>query len=129
MKKIILLFALLLIYAGEINAKNIIKDDSIRVSKIYSTEEYSAFTDLIRFNDAFYCSFRVGSDHAGGEDGKVRIIKSTDGNQWQNVALLEKKGIDLRDPKLSITPTDQLMIIMGGSIYENGELLDRTPQV
>jgi hypothetical protein len=99
------------------------------VEKIYHTDEYSAFTDLIRFNNFFYCSFRVGSDHAGGEDGKVRIIRSGDGENWENVALLEKRGIDLRDPKLSVTPGKKLMIIMGGSVYENRKLLGRKPHV
>jgi hypothetical protein len=105
------------------------QDTPYSVSKIYDTDEYSAFTDLVRFNGVFYCSFRVGSDHAGGEDGKVRIIRSKDGDNWENVALLEKSGIDLRDPKLSVTPDNKLMVIMGGSVYENRKLMDRIPQV
>ncbi|NLO02510.1 MAG: hypothetical protein GX126_09380 [Bacteroidales bacterium] len=99
------------------------------VEKIYDTDEYSAFTDLIRFNNSFYCSFRVGSDHAGGKNGKVRIIRSVDGQTWENVVLLEKEGIDLRDPKLSVTPDNKLMVIMGGSVYENRKLLARKPHV
>ncbi len=99
------------------------------VRKIYDTDEYSAFTDLIRFDEYFYCSFRVGSDHAGGKDGKVRIIRSVDGKNWENAALLEKEGIDLRDPKLSVTPDKRIMVIMGGSIYENRELRGRKPHV
>jgi hypothetical protein len=45
------------------------------------------------------------------------------------VALLKKEGVDLRDPKLSVTPKGQLMIIIGGSVYENGKLLGRNPHV
>lgn len=99
------------------------------VSTIYETEEYSAFPDIVRFNKAFYVSFRVGSDHVGGKDGKVRIIRSEDGVQWENVALLEKEGIDLRDPKLSITPDGKLMVILGGSVYKDRKLLGRYPHV
>jgi hypothetical protein len=99
------------------------------VAKIYDTKEYSAFTDLIRFGDAFYCSFRVGNNHAGGEDGKVRIIRSQNGDHWETVALLDKPGLDLRDPKLSITPDGRIMVIIGGSVYDGKTRLDMRPQV
>lgn len=99
------------------------------VTKIWDQAEHSAFTDLIRFNNAFYCSFREGSGHIPGTDGTVRIIKSKDGKNWESVAHLTKKGVDLRDPKLSITPDGKLMVIIGGSIYENSKLLGRNPHV
>lgn len=97
--------------------------------KIWDQAEHSAFTDLIRFNDHFYCSFREGSGHIPGTDGTVRILKSADGKKWESVALLKKEGVDLRDPKLSITPKGKLMVIIGGSIYEKGKLLGRNPHV
>ena len=96
---------------------------------IYGTDEYSAFTDLIHFKGAFYCSFRVGTGHVGGEDGKVRILRSSDGQNWKSIALLEKEGVDLRDPKLSVTPDGRIMVIIGGSIYDGKTLLDRIPHV
>ncbi len=102
------------------------------VTKIWDKAEHNAFTDLIRFNNAFYCTFREASGHVvneGQKNGRVRVIKSTDGKKWTSVALLEKKGIDLRDPKLSITPKGRLMVIMGGSVYRNGEMMERIPQV
>src|SRR5690606_6273887 len=96
---------------------------------IHGGEEYSAFTDLIRFNGHFYCSFRIGTGHVGGEDGKIRILRSKDGQKWKTVALMEKEGIDLRDPKLSVTPDGRIMVIIGGSVYDGKELLDRIPHV
>ncbi|SRR5690554_2113716 len=97
---------------------------------IYSdADEYSAFTDLIRFNGYFYCSFRIGNAHVGGQDGKIRILRSKDGKKWKSVALLEQEGIDLRDPKLSIDPQGRIMVIIGGSIYDGNTLLDRIPHV
>jgi len=96
---------------------------------IWNQAEHNAFTDLIRFNDHFYCSFREGSGHIPGTDGTVRILKSADGKQWESVALLKKEGVDLRDPKLSITPKGKLMVIIGGSIYEKGKLMGRNPHV
>ena len=105
--------------------------DSIKVSKIWDQAEHSAFTDLIRFNDAFYCSFREGASHVGGENsGKVRIITSKHGDTWESVALLDSEGIDLRDPKLSVTPTKQIMVIMAGAVFdEHGVIQELSPMV
>ncbi|HLQ45087.1 MAG TPA: sialidase family protein, partial [Planctomycetaceae bacterium] len=48
---------------------------------------------------------------------------------WESAALLAEKGIDLRDPKLSITPDDRVMMTAGGSVYEGTKLLGRQPRV
>lgn len=101
----------------------------VTVTKIWDKAPHSAFTDLIRFKGQFYCSFREGSDHVPGTDGVVRILCSKNGKEWTDLARLEEKGIDLRDPKLSISPSGQLMVTIGGSIYENGKLKGRVPYV
>ncbi|MEZ5199639.1 MAG: hypothetical protein R2764_25640 [Bacteroidales bacterium] len=103
--------------------------NDIKVKKIWDTAAHNAFTDLIKFNGNYYCSFREGSGHVPGTDGLVRILKSSDGENWNSVALLEKKGIDLRDPKLSVTPDGRIMVIIGGSVYKDGKILGREPQV
>ncbi len=103
--------------------------DKIKVKKIWEKANHNAFTDLIKFKDNYYCSFREGSGHVPGTDGTVRILKSSDAKNWESVAHLEKAGIDLRDPKLSITPDGRIMVIIGGSIYKEGKLLGREPQV
>jgi hypothetical protein len=97
--------------------------------KIWDQAQHSAFTDLIRFKGNFYCSFREGSGHIPGTDGLVRILRSADGLKWESAALLHKDGVDLRDPKLSVTPDGRLMIIIGGSIYKDGKMLGRNPHV
>ena len=102
------------------------------VKKIWATAPHSAFTSLVRFNNAFYVTFREADKHVGGIDGKIRVIRSADGNQWESVALLEKSTIDLRDPQISITPDKRLMLSIGGSIYDPQErmkLLGMNPQV
>ena len=96
-----------------------IGQDEITTRRIWSNEYHNAFTSLIQFNDYFYCSFRQGSHHVGGINGVVRIIRSEDGIKWKTVAILERKGYDLRDPKLSITPNGRIMVLMGGSVYKD----------
>ncbi len=100
----------------------------VSVKKIWDAGKHNAFTDLIRWHDKWYCTFREADAHVGG-DGKLRILVSSDGETWESAALLEEKGIDLRDPKLEITPDDRLMIVAGGSVYEGKTLTGRQPRV
>ena len=52
--------------------------------KIWPGESHSAFTDLERFQDKWYCAFRIGKGHAGkGDYGKIRVIVSDDGQSWR----------------------------------------------
>ena len=101
----------------------------IEVNKIWDQGKHNAFTDLIRWRNQWYCTFREADAHVGG-DGKLRVLESADGKSWKSAALLTETGIDLRDPKLSITPDDRLMIVAGGSVYNDKKiLLGRQPRV
>ena len=103
------------------------------VTKIWDSAPHSAFTDLIEFKGRFYCAFREGTGHIpekdGSGDGEIRVLVSNDGVSWKSLALLTKKGYDLRDAKLSVTPDGRLMLLMGGSIYDKAALKGRIPQV
>src|SRR5512144_916906 len=72
----------------------------ISVAKIWDAGKHNAFTDLIRWHDKWYCTFREADAHVGG-DGALRVLVSADGDKWESAALVTEKGIDLRDPKLS----------------------------
>jgi hypothetical protein len=102
--------------------------DLVSVVKIWDQGKHNAFTDLIRWHDTWYCTFREADAHVGG-DGQLRVLESANGDKWQSAALIGEKGIDLRDPKLSITPDDRLMIVAGGSVYEGTTLKGRQPRV
>lgn len=97
--------------------------EDIRVRRIYSDENYNAFTSLLKFKGKFYCAFRAGEAHVYGKDGITKILSSRDGISWKEVASLSLPGYDLRDPKLSLTPDGKLMVLMGGSIYEGKKCL------
>lgn len=96
---------------------------------IWDTAMHSAFTDLVRFEGGWLCTFREGERHVHGADGRVRVLASADGRTWESVALLAEEGVDLRDPKLSVTPDGRAMLVMGGSVYEENELTRRRPRV
>ena len=88
----------------------------VSVTRIWDQAPHNAFTDLVRYQDVWFCTFREGDGHVGG-DGKIRVLTSSDGEAWESAALLAEEGIDLRDPKLSITVDNQLMLVAGGSVY------------
>lgn len=83
------------------------------VQKIWSGAPHCAFTDLIRFRHQWFCAFRESDSHVKGLDGKIRVLRSPDGDHWQSVALLAEDRLDLRDPQLSITPDGRLMLLFG----------------
>ncbi len=100
----------------------------LSLARIWDAAPHNAFTDLIRFQEKWYCSFRESEGHVGG-DGKTRILVSADGETWRSATLLEEAGIDLRDPKLCVTPDGRLMCVMGGSVYRGKDFLGRQPRV
>jgi hypothetical protein len=101
----------------------------VSLEKIWDRAPHNAFTDLIRFEGQWLCVFREGEGHAGGADGKIRVISSPDGRAWQSAALVAEEGVDLRDPKVSIMPDGGLMLVAGGSIFEDDRYLTRAPRV
>lgn len=106
----------------------IIHSNGFSVSKIWEAAPHNAFTDLCRFQDRWYCVFREAKTHAGTV-GKIRILVSSDAVVWEDGALIAERGVDLRDPKLSITPDNRLMLLMGGSRIKNGLYLNRQNRV
>lgn len=102
------------------------------VSKIWNLGNHNAFTDLIEYEGKYFCVFREAGAHVpqkSDEDGKIRILVSTDGVAWKSAALIAKDGYDFRDPKLSITPDGRLMVLYGGAVYQNGQKLNHIDHV
>ena len=96
---------------------------------MWDAAPHQAFTDLCIDDDQFVLTFREGDGHAYGKDGVVRVLRSPDGSSWETMDVLELAGVDLRDPKLSVTPDGRVMVVMGGSTYEGRTLTGRLPRV
>jgi hypothetical protein len=84
----------------------------LNVQRIWDQAPHNAFTDLVRWNDAFYCAFREGRGHVS-TDGRIRILESKNTDTWVSAALISLEGFDLRDAHLSVTPDDRLMLLGG----------------
>jgi hypothetical protein len=92
------------------------KPEIVSVEKIWDRAPHNAFTDLIRYQDQWWCTFREAAEHGEKSFGTLRVLVSPDGGQWAAAAVLAETGTDLRDPKLSQMPDGRLMIVAGGSI-------------
>lgn len=84
----------------------------VSVVKIGDGAKHSAFTDLVRFNDQWFCAYREGDGHVS-KHGKLRVLRSADGEKWESAALLEHAEYDLRDAAISVMPDGRLMILGG----------------
>lgn len=120
---------ILAVFAGTASTSGAADPEIMSVVKIWDQGAHNAFTDLIRWRGKWFCTFREAEDHVGG-DGQIRVLESSDGDKWASVSLISEQGIDLRDPKLSVTPDDRLMIVAGGSVYGGTRTLKgRRPRV
>ncbi len=83
----------------------------VSVQRIWGQAPHSAFTDLVRFRDSWFCTFREGESHVS-YDGSIRVISSSDGETWSSAAHISgRPEQDLRDPKLVVAPDGRLMVL------------------
>ena len=89
----------------------------VEVRKIWDQAPHSAFTDLVRFHNKWFCVFREGQRHVS-PDGALRVITSTNGQQWESSALIKSENSDLRDAKITVTPGGVLMLNGAGALHD-----------
>ncbi len=90
---------------------------TISSTKIWDRAFHNAFVDMIDFKGELLCTFREGDGHVTGRKGKIRVLRSVDGQEWKPIGLLSQKGIDLRNAKFSIRPDSLLMLTGLGTDY------------
>jgi hypothetical protein len=83
--------------------------ESLKQLAVWNEAQHNAFTDLIHFNNNYYCVFREASDH-NSFDGKTRIIKSANGINWINFSLLSIPNRDFRDAHFFVDDNSVLSI-------------------
>lgn len=92
----------------------------IDVRRIWDQAPHNAFTDLVRFQQRWFCVFREGQGHVS-PDGALRVIVSSDGETWESAALITSPNSDLRDAKLTITPDGQLMLSGAEAVHDTSK--------
>lgn len=92
----------------------------ISAERIWDHAAHNAFTDLVRFDDNWFCVFREGQGHVS-PDGSLRVITSTDGSAWTSAALISSPDSDLRDAKITVTPDGRLMLAGAEAMHDQQE--------
>ncbi len=100
----------------------------VSLSMIWDRARHNAFTDLALARGTWYCVFREARDHQGSA-GKIRVLASSDGLDWKSAALVGLRGMDLRDPKISVAPRGDLELLMGGTSIREGAVAVRRPRL
>ena len=96
----------------------------INESCVWKTEKHSAFTNMVVWNNEIYLSFREGDNHAPkseSEYGAIRILKYNH-NKWEEFIYIKKDQCDLRDPFLTVTPDNKLLLLCGYNQLVDGKL-------
>lgn len=83
------------------------------VRRVFHNGEHNAFTDLVRFKDMFYLTFRSCPDgHMVHPTASVIVLRSRDARDWQQVHRFRVKYRDTRDPHFLVFQ-DQLFVYTG----------------
>lgn len=80
------------------------------VKAIWSKANHNAFTDLCEYKNTLFCCFREAKNHISA-DGKIRILTLSKGGNVEYHSSLQMPNVDLRDPKLSVTPDGKLLLL------------------
>ena len=91
----------------------------VSVEKIWDKAPHNGFTDLTRFQNLFYLCFREAPAGDKGE-GVIRTLLSASGKVWIDNVTISEKGMDLRDPKLIVTPDGKRLYLLCGGQSAQG---------
>ncbi|MDP7302550.1 MAG: hypothetical protein QGG09_05580 [Pirellulaceae bacterium] len=83
------------------------------IRRVFHNGEHNAFTDLARFRDSYYLTFRSCPDgHMVHPTASVIILTSRDGRGWEHVHRFRVPLRDTRDPHFLVF-RDQLFVYTG----------------
>ena len=89
----------LLCLPTQVMANQLPKVKVTNVRRVFHNGQHNAFTDLVRFKDKFYLTFRSCPDgHMVHPTSSIIILSSTDTKQWKQVYRFSVKKRDTRDP-------------------------------
>ncbi len=83
------------------------------VRRVFHNGEHNAFTDLVRFRDKFYLTFRSCPDgHMVHPTASIIVLASDDAKSWRQVHRFAVKKRDTRDPHF-LAFNDRLFVYTG----------------
>ena len=108
-------FAACICAVGEVSANDpeVPNVQVANVRRVFHNGEHNAFTDLIRFRDRFYLTFRSCPDgHPVYPSASIIVLESDDAELWRQVYRFRVPKRDTRDPHFLIFK-DKLFVYTG----------------
>ncbi len=99
--RVVTIFLVLYVYCSpaQKTAGGLPKVEVTNVRRVFHNGQHNAFTDLVRFKDNFYLTFRSCPDgHMVHPTSSIIILSSIDTNQWEQVHQFNIEKRDTRDP-------------------------------
>ena len=94
------------------------------IRRVFHNGEHNAFTDLVRFQDRYYLTFRSCPDgHMVHPTSSIIIMVSDDLQSWQQVHRFSVKHRDTRDPHFLVFR--QKLFVYTGTWYSGSTTLPR----
>lgn len=88
------------------------------VRRLSSPSNHSAFTDLVSFRGKLFCCFRQGHSHVS-DDGEIEITLINENGVLIQRSKLSVPGMDLRDPKFTVSHEEKLILIAHARSYNS----------
>ncbi|MCG8598938.1 MAG: hypothetical protein MI807_02245 [Verrucomicrobiales bacterium] len=118
----IVLFFTLLCSSASLSADEPPKVEAQNIRRIPHNGEHNAFTDLIRWKGAYWLTFRSCADgHMVFPTSTIRILRSDDAKEWEEVHQFSVAKRDVRDPHFLIF-RGKLFVYTGTWWSGDGEL-------
>jgi len=91
------------------------------VRKVFDDGNHNAFTDLCRFQDRLYLTFRSCPDgHGVFPTSRIVVLRSEDGGEWEQVFEFSVRDRDVRDPHFLVF-RDTLFVYTGTWLCDPAE--------
>lgn len=92
----------------------------VRLRQIYNDGRHNAFTDLARFREHLYLTFRnCPEGHMLYDSSRILVLRSTEGEDWELAHAFDVPGRDVRDPHLLVFH-DRLYVYSGTWLVADG---------
>jgi len=80
--------------------------------KVPNDAPHNAFTDMVSWNGYHYLTYRSAPFHGSTAQSKIKVVRSTDFVNWEEVEEFSSQGNDIRDPKFGIIGTRLFVYIV-----------------
>jgi len=118
MKKYIFIFLVIFFFSCEKNEINAIIQNTT-VNDVVVSKNHLGFPDVIYFDDIWYVVYRESDGHIGTYS-IIKIVRSKDFVNWEEIFSYKLNGWDLRDPKFSYDQlNNKLYLHINATTYNN----------